>query len=189
MSLAMHSVSRRRTAVRISSFSLWALLALAGSLPAESPNYEVEILIFENLKPDTGGEALVATGHATVDASSVGMEGGRGIQPLPRGPYNLQAIYDAMRRSSQYRPLLHWAWRQPGWPQNRSVAIQLQGSGLGGYLTLIRSRYLHLSADVIFNDPLSGTPLRLREIRRMRSGELHYFDHPRYGILARITPL
>ena len=29
----------------------------------------------------------------------------------------------------------------------------------------------------------------LRQSRRMRSGELHYLDHPRLGVLARITPV
>jgi hypothetical protein len=29
---------------------------------------------------------------------------------------------------------------------------------------------------------------RLDETRRMRSGELHYFDNPRFGVIARVTP-
>jgi len=29
----------------------------------------------------------------------------------------------------------------------------------------------------------------LREQRRMRSGELHYFDHSRFGLLVQVTPL
>jgi hypothetical protein len=29
----------------------------------------------------------------------------------------------------------------------------------------------------------------LREQRRMRSGELHYFDHSRLGLLVQVTPL
>jgi hypothetical protein len=29
---------------------------------------------------------------------------------------------------------------------------------------------------------------RLSERRRIRSGELHYFDHPRFGVIARVTP-
>ena len=34
-----------------------------------------------------------------------------------------------------------------------------------------------------------GVPeIRLKERRRMRSKELHYFDHPRFGVIALITP-
>ncbi len=31
--------------------------------------------------------------------------------------------------------------------------------------------------------------MELREQRRMRSGELHYLDHPKFGVLARIDPV
>lgn len=31
--------------------------------------------------------------------------------------------------------------------------------------------------------------VRLTQTRRMRSGELHYIDHPRFGLLLRITPM
>ena len=31
--------------------------------------------------------------------------------------------------------------------------------------------------------------IRLKESRRMRSSELHYFDNPLFGVLALITPL
>lgn len=29
----------------------------------------------------------------------------------------------------------------------------------------------------------------LKEQRRMRSGELHYFDHPRFGLIVQVTPV
>ena len=39
-------------------------------------------------------------------------------------------------------------------------------------------------------DELSLTPrYRLRATRSSRSGELHYFDHPAFGVLVRITPV
>jgi hypothetical protein len=31
--------------------------------------------------------------------------------------------------------------------------------------------------------------MELREQRRMRSGELHYLDHPKFGVLARVDPI
>ncbi len=31
--------------------------------------------------------------------------------------------------------------------------------------------------------------MQLHESRRMRSGELHYLDHPKLGILVRIDPV
>lgn len=89
--------------------------------------------------------------------------------------------------------------------------------GLGGTLKLYLSRYLHLVVDLQLDapepanivpgrdDPGSGygdyrtldamgrmdehRPVRYRinENRIFRSGELRYFDHPKFGVLAKVT--
>jgi hypothetical protein len=81
---------------------------------------------------------------------------------------------------------------------------------LEGTVTVALERYLHLSLDLVFRpdtaqtgmhpldvylDPASAyaetaapAPVfRMIETRRMRSGERHYFDHPRIGVIALIT--
>lgn len=90
-------------------------------------------------------------------------------------------------------------------------------AGLDGSLTLYLSRYLHLVVDLQLDapeasnrnrridDPMSGFgdyrtlnefgdvivpgPVRYRinENRILRSGELRYFDHPKFGVLAKVT--
>jgi hypothetical protein len=88
-------------------------------------------------------------------------------------------------------------------------------SGLHGDLTLQLSRYLHLQFNLAIDEQPktpaeeSTAPLeaiisfpgswsssetqpvvpeyRIIEKRRMRSGELHYIDHPRFGVLTRIS--
>ncbi len=89
--------------------------------------------------------------------------------------------------------------------------------GLNGTLTLYLSRYLHLVVDLaldapetfdtevvddesFFNfgdsrpryeeDDESGTPavrFRIQEDRILKNGELRYFDHPKFGVLAKVT--
>lgn len=89
--------------------------------------------------------------------------------------------------------------------------------GLDGNLTLYLSRFLHLVVDLQLDAPVSDTgstefddpmanygdyrtlndivdyrqPGRVRyridEDRIFRSGELRYFDHPKFGVLARVT--
>ncbi len=89
--------------------------------------------------------------------------------------------------------------------------------GLGGTLKLYLSRFLHLVVDLQLDapdsaqgmsgrdDPVSGygdyraldalrefdepRPIRYRisEDRIFRSGELRYFDHPKFGVLAKVT--
>lgn len=91
--------------------------------------------------------------------------------------------------------------------------------GLGGDLTLYLSRYLHLAVNLQLeeprditedsgfddpnwsygdyrtlnelDDPLAPEPVRYRieEDRIFRSGELRYFDHPKFGVVAKVTRL
>jgi hypothetical protein len=86
---------------------------------------------------------------------------------------------------------------------------------IDGTARLSLSRFLHLELDLTFNNqPLTTAPgaphsvvartttpiylqgvalqptqrYLIRESRRMRSREIHYFDHPAFGIIATITP-
>ena len=75
---------------------------------------------------------------------------------------------------------------------------------LDGTVRLILARYLHLEADLRYRDaaPANDAGLfdgfgaqaaeapvyRLNESRRMRSREVHYLDHPMFGIIATVTP-
>jgi hypothetical protein len=69
-------------------------------------------------------------------------------------------------------------------------------------VTVSLSRYLHLSTDITYYNPEvylaeqiaqqnidapSIEHFRLVESRRMRSKEIHYIDHPYFGIIALIT--
>ncbi len=67
---------------------------------------------------------------------------------------------------------------------------------LDGTITVGLQRYLYVALDLVFQPgdlpPLvDGTPMppfRLSETRRLRSKELHYFDHPLFGAIVLITP-
>ena len=90
-------------------------------------------------------------------------------------------------------------------------------TGLDGRLTLYLGRFLHLVVDLTLDAPdserfsshfetpassygdsrlgatLAGGPdpgevrYRINEDRILRSGELRYFDHPKFGVLAKVT--
>lgn len=72
-----------------------------------------------------------------------------------------------------------------------------------GTVTVSLSRYLHMKTDINYYNPevylaeqiaqqSIDTPsiehFRLQSSRRMRSKEIHYIDHPYFGIIALITP-
>lgn len=147
-----------------------------------------------------------------------------------------------LRRGSRYEPLLHIAWRQPGFSKKEARTVYIYSGmeketelapeepfvepgpevidasqllekreptvipALEGTVRLYRERYLHLNADLRHFRPTSGvmpgldaageeplevprpTRFRLLESRRMRSKELHYLDHPLFGLLVQVTP-
>lgn len=112
---------------------------------------------------------------------------------------------ERLQGRSFYQVLAHLAWEQPGYGLEQSHPFPLAEyagaqSGLDGDVTLYRGRYLHMVFDLSLQAPVSEQILvfpprkqslspryRIAEDRRMRSGELHYIDHPKFGILLKVT--
>ncbi len=76
---------------------------------------------------------------------------------------------------------------------------------LAGTIKVHLGRYLHLEADLLYRSQIEPpknstffmnfdeieqpqTLFRMHQKRRLRSGELHYFDHPMFGMLVKIIP-
>lgn len=126
-------------------------------------------------------------------------------------------IIERLNRLDAYEPLLHFGWTQPMYldeePESRPLSsFVTPPEGLEGELSLYLSRYLHLAVKLQLDAPTDATtenmagqvdetagydsfdetvsyPVRYRidEDRIFRNGELRYFDHPRFGVLAKIT--
>lgn len=125
------------------------------------------------------------------------------IVTLPKDQFTMRKIYDELRRLGVYKPLMHFGWTQVTLPEDESDARPLSSfanppRGLDGELTLYLSRYLHLNVDLKLDAPgqsrqTSGfedrEPVRyhIAENRILRNGELRYFDHPKFGVLAKIV--
>lgn len=60
---------------------------------------------------------------------------------------------------------------------------------LDGTITLLLGRFLHLDVDLQYAQHQDGTVAGyfMRESRRLRSGELHHLDSPRFGVITKIT--
>ncbi len=129
-------------------------------------------------------------------------------RPLPAGERRLGNLWTAFRNSRNYRPLYHVAWRQQVVDPEKAQAIYLQLSPesgeagpmnpprLEGILKIGVKRYLHMEADLLLRLPVTADDgddyfmgpavrsYRLHTTRRMRSGKLHYLDHPVLGVLV-----
>lgn len=195
-----------------------ALLPWAGPGAQEVTHYQVEVLVFlqpaglsaelppapspaETLAAEAGSRLDVPPDPGEIPAATVTSPEPAGpATELPAGfsqarePLALTAAAEALRRRG-YQPLWHQAWVQP--PGDRDgvllplLAALGQGNaapGLAGALSLTRGRFLHLGLELEWQ-PGPELEAVMSQRRRIRSGEEHYFDHPRLGALALVTPL
>jgi hypothetical protein len=127
----------------------------------------------------------------------------KAFSPLNIDQQQLHGVVTRLDKQSSYTPIVHGGWIQPLEEKSPLQAIQIvQQAGaiqLEGTLTFHRGRYLHLDVDLqltemmpaTFNDSyLSSVALqpatiyRLKETRRIKTSDTHYFDHPRFGVIA-----
>lgn len=111
---------------------------------------------------------------------------------VPWAKLSMKSENARLRRSRDFRPLLHMAWTQTalepteaGWVPVRGQAQD--GTRINGSAKLAVSRYLHLKLELAAEIPDKGE-FTLDQSRRMKSGEIHYFDHPEFGALVRVIP-
>ena len=122
----------------------------------------------------------------------------------------LRDALQRLQRGGEYTPLAHGGWVQPAYPPERAIPVDISLVGTVnpvGTVQLHLSRFLHVTADLVYRAPpaspppqateaTDGTlselklPLRyaLRTQRRVRSGEVHYLDHPAIGLLVVVRP-
>ena len=168
-----------------------AVLACPGTPAAAATRYDIEVIVFRNLATTDDGEQWSASSTITDDGfARTPLQ--QGLDDLPDSQFALNDVAGALQRSGSYRVLAHRLWRQSVYDRQSAVPYLLHttaGSSvreIDGSITLIRERYLHLAVDLTLTSP--EVLYRLDETRRIRSGELHYFDNPRFGVIARVTP-
>jgi len=132
---------------------------------------------------------------------------------LPESGWQLRALYNGLRRSGATEPLFHQAWRQPVVSSDSAARPIYLGPRLApaqagepaprfeGTLRISVNRYFHVNLDLLLlganravpvtESALVASPtlgsIRFTARRRMRSGELHYIDHPMLGALIQIS--
>lgn len=194
-------------AVRGLLFSLVALVCqgtVYGADSDEPPQYDVEVVIFRNLYPQTDGELRSGyTPDAATEFASAPLQSD--LVELSGKLHTLDNVAGALRRSGAYRVLAHRAWRQSAYDRSNTVPYRLQADprntqySVQGTIRLIRERFLHLDVDLALRQDqgngesgtgelAAGPVSHLDETRRVRNNELHYFDNPWFGMIAKVTP-
>lgn len=175
----------------VNGLALWVILSLFASNSAAIPVYKVEILIFENSQA-TGldGEQWRELTDRPSSLNSIPLStGGEGAyQSLPATALNLIQARENLESSGKYEVIYHTGWSQPVKSREENTPVWIEVPGiLEGTVNLHEGRYLHFAADLVFNSKEGS--VRLTESRRLKAKELHYLDHPLFGILVRVIQL
>ncbi len=123
----------------------------------------------------------------------------------------LKKEFEYLYNSNSYEPLLHFSWNESIYPNGKKnvrplCSFMALPTNVKGNLTLYLSRYLHLDINIQINEPSEKISLKnlsdnlqelkpithyikyqINEDRIFRNQELHYFDHPRIGVLAKVS--
>ncbi|MGE0859895.1 MAG: CsiV family protein [Gammaproteobacteria bacterium] len=167
-------------------------------------------------RPDYGQSIeLVTEVEPPVAAPSPGTPAAGQTVPfmlLDKGERATLELERKLRNSSEYAPLVAAAWRQPSFGVGGAKRVHLSdlpptppspppassapvlvdpeaappGPKVEGVVALKVARQMAVDVDFIFDH--DGTPVRLKESRSLRLREVHYFDHPLFGVLVQVLP-
>jgi hypothetical protein len=195
-------------ALLIALMTLAAAATQAAAVTVDKENaYRVEVVVFAIDMPElTGGELWTRETGQPARALPEEFLLPQGTSPSDSP---MRAAAAALAQDPRFRVLAQAAWTQIAEARSTTKPVRLRGGNplnpgeLDGTLRFFMSRYLHLDIDLSYEDGSGATvaalpaadrpaePLRyrIREQRRIKSQETHYFDHPKFGLLVRVTPL
>lgn len=197
----MQRATSKCWALRAISMVLLCLTSLH-ILAQEPTEYIVELVVFQDLDPNAPSTEYwpedpgLPSTESAINLSEASLFN-PGFELQNPKEHEMTGIAAVLSQSGRYRVLLHMSWKQPALSEREARPVHIRsaphssgGVIIDGTVKLHRARYLHLSADLILFPEFDLSNLfRLYQSRRMRSNELHYFDHPVFGVLSKVTPV
>ena len=189
----------------ILALSLGLSLQAGAASTTKPPNrYEIEVLVFQNYLDYLEGQELWT--QDTVDKELPGIEKARNSGAQPDRNSDLSKAAEALEAGGDYLILTHKRWEQETEPRSTAKWMRVGNpnsfeSDLIGTMRFYQGRYLHIELELLFRDRsvtmVSSTDggialpqvYRISEHRRIRSLEVNYFDHPKFGVLVQVTPI
>lgn len=165
--------------------------AVTTSPPVRS--YDIEVLVFEMRLPEYEGAELWTTDNLKpVDTAGAIVANAAPVAS------ELTNAASALRSDPRFRILLHRRWTQPAEGRSATKPVQLSTGDreLDGIVRFYIARFLHLEVNLIFQPlalmqttfPTEAQAFQINEQRRIKTQELHYFDHPKFGAIVRVVP-
>jgi hypothetical protein len=183
----------------LSMFLVMAPAAALQAAPAATNMYEIEVVVFENRLSGLEGNELWA--REREKPVSAGKDKPTSTGENPPADSVLSAAAAALENSGRHHVLAHLRWRQSAEAKSVSKPVNISNTtgGLDGSLRFYLSRFLIVEMNLALLEMqgggvFSGTAengavvYRLNEPRRIKVSETHYFDHPKFGALVRVSP-
>lgn len=202
-------VRRAFIATSLAAFTLLGVTATASA--QETPRYTIEVMVFENYALKGWTEEHWPEEIPTVSIGNSTALSTRGSSPLYIGAGQKSLDQAAKRMSNGYRVLFHQAWSQNAYASKNAPKVLIESNAQGGTqllgtVKLIKTRFAHVEVDLEFdriipsqikeafakNQQLSLAELpsrwrfHLKESRKIQSRQLHYIDHPLFGVLVQV---
>ena len=140
------------------------------------------------------------------------------FQLLPASEFKLAKEEKKLNAQKDYNILLHLSWKQPVETGKSAVPVHITNieddisydehssniKKIDGTVTISKKNYLNFQANLSLKLPLddikSEVPAQfidkkdsavfhLLQTRKMRPNEMHYLDHPLFGVLVLMTPV
>lgn len=179
-------LTRREALAGLAAVAVAPLAFANNPPPPGSARFLVELIVFRQpgpWPPAVPAPAIAQT--STIAGRVVG---------LPDADWQMGATEAALARGS-FPLLAHTAWAAIVPANGRTTAhlddLLSADAPVQGAVALQRGQYLFLGVDIDFKpqDPSlpPNTVYSIREKRRIKFGEKHYFDHPAIGVIATVN--
>ena len=149
-------------------------LILAISTPSIARDYKVEVILFENSTPSSSTES-----HDYKPPQR--MTAGSKTWRLP--PSMLLKELEKIEQSSNYEVKHHYSWGVESLPYQNSANYTVAEVDAQGYIKVYADNLLFTNIDLDYNG------FRMKEKRRLKLNEKHFFDHPKFGLLMQVSRL
>ncbi len=161
---------------KIIAMCLFAASFLQASL-AFAGNYYIELAVFRNNQANPSAE-IWKTDIPALDTS-------KAVEPdhasLTKGYIPLAKL----RNSPDYTLLEAASWKQEAPIRSnitpRYIHAEKAGYSLQGTVSFYQQRFLFMDVDLRLRDKQSGQVYQLKQHKRVKPKEMHYFDHPMFG--------
>jgi len=210
--------------------------ATAHAAPQQPTWYQVEVIVFEHITPQSLASEAWPTDlqepnlSDAIQLQAVQNDNLQAYELLPKKDFQLNSEVRRLTNNPNYKVLTHIAWVQPVSAPRFAKPVQIKGGAiyapdgqmvlpvpgemgdadysgdywqLNGTITISVMKYLQIKTNLLLTEHGYKIPQQtnaqgetaslisfpMQQIRRTKSRELNYFDHPLYGMLIEITPL